>query len=85
MLEFYLSDLARVMSKQSMRQETAEKLRSKQDSDIKNFVDFAVQDSTSISFFYIDHQYVNNIFVEFCGHIFSTNHWHPHRNKLCPL
>ena len=55
MLKLYLSDLARVMSKQSMRQETAEKLRSKQDSDIKNFVDFAVQDSVQKSLgFYLE-------------------------------
>lgn len=50
-----IPNLARVMSKQSMRQETAEKLRSKQDSDIKNFVDFAVQDSVQKSLgFYLE-------------------------------
>ena len=27
---------------------------------------------------------IDQVFVEFEGHIFSTNHRHPHGNKLCP-
>ncbi|XP_052069800.1 enoyl-CoA delta isomerase 1, mitochondrial-like isoform X1 [Mytilus californianus] len=50
-----IPNMARALSKQLMRQETADKLRSKQDSDIQNFVNFCLQDKVQQSLgFYLE-------------------------------